>query len=226
MGGSLLWVPDQPDYLYALGGGSFDENGGYGFYRYRISTDTWEVLENLPYPVGYYNGNRLAYAQGNLFYWAGNALHVGRGRKQVLHLPPPGPSRQPATRAEFGRDFPLLRHFLHILHLRGGLYRSRRGCTFLCPCVRRRDPPGDGEGERHVLGGALYRCSLSLPSGQHSFWFGAQDNRGARCWLPKTGEYSGPQVTEAPPAKSSSPCPCSPTPPASPPGRATPLPSS
>ncbi|MEM2619168.1 MAG: hypothetical protein QW356_06765 [Candidatus Hadarchaeales archaeon] len=26
-GGSLLWVPDQPDYLYALGGGSFDENG-------------------------------------------------------------------------------------------------------------------------------------------------------------------------------------------------------
>ncbi|MEM2619170.1 MAG: hypothetical protein QW356_06775, partial [Candidatus Hadarchaeales archaeon] len=70
-GGSLLWVPDQPDYLYALGGGSFDENGGYGFYRYRISTDTWETLENLPYPVGYYNGNRLAYVQGYIFYWQG-----------------------------------------------------------------------------------------------------------------------------------------------------------
>ncbi|MEM2619515.1 MAG: PKD domain-containing protein [Candidatus Hadarchaeales archaeon] len=70
-GGSLLWDPNQPDYIYALGGGAFDENGGQGFYRYRISANTWETLEDLPYPVGYYNGNRLALAGGRIYYWQG-----------------------------------------------------------------------------------------------------------------------------------------------------------
>jgi hypothetical protein len=74
-GGSLLWIgnfePEQRDYIYALGGGSCWEDPGYGFFRYRISADSWEKLEDLPYPVGNYNGNRLAYAGGRIYCWQG-----------------------------------------------------------------------------------------------------------------------------------------------------------
>jgi hypothetical protein len=74
-GGSLLWIgnfePEQRDYIYALGGRSCWEDPGYGFFRYRISADSWEKLEELPYPVGNYNGNRLAYAKGRIYCWQG-----------------------------------------------------------------------------------------------------------------------------------------------------------
>ncbi len=74
-GASLLWIgyfdESQRDYIYALGGGSYDEDPGYGFYRYIISNNTWEILEDILYPVGYYVGNRLGYACGAIFYWQG-----------------------------------------------------------------------------------------------------------------------------------------------------------
>nr|MDO8045203.1 Ig-like domain-containing protein [Candidatus Baldrarchaeota archaeon] len=74
-GASLIWVgnfiPELADFIYALGGGSCYEDPGYGFYRYSISSDTWEILDDIPYPVGYYVGNRLGFAEGHLFYWQG-----------------------------------------------------------------------------------------------------------------------------------------------------------
>ena len=85
-GGSLLWVgnwlPAHADYIYALGGGDCWENPGDGFYRYIISADTWERLTSIPYPVGYYVGNRLGFADGHIYYWQGNPSEFyGGGRK-------------------------------------------------------------------------------------------------------------------------------------------------
>ena len=75
-GGSLLYLGDflhhQTDYIYALGGGSCLEDPGYGFYRYTVSGDEWVELEEIPYPVGYYVGNRLGYADESIYYWQGS----------------------------------------------------------------------------------------------------------------------------------------------------------
>lgn len=75
-GGSLLWIgeqlPQYQDYIFALSGGAVLEDPGYGFYRYSTSLDEWESLENIPCPIGYYVGNRLAYATGGLYYWQGS----------------------------------------------------------------------------------------------------------------------------------------------------------
>lgn len=75
-GGSLLYLGDflhhQTDYIYALGGGSCWEDAGSGFYRYSISGDEWIALEEIPYPVGYYVGNRLGYADESIYYWQGS----------------------------------------------------------------------------------------------------------------------------------------------------------
>ena len=70
-GGSLLWVNNYPDYIYALGGNSCLEVPGYNFSRYSISSDSWEDLEPIPCPVGNYVGNRLGFADGNIYYWQG-----------------------------------------------------------------------------------------------------------------------------------------------------------
>lgn len=74
-GGSLLWighwVPKHKDYVYALGGGCANEDGGTGFFRYNISQDKWMTLKDIPYPIGYYNGPRLGYGAGFLCYWQG-----------------------------------------------------------------------------------------------------------------------------------------------------------
>lgn len=70
-GGSLLWVNKYPDYIFALGGGSCSEDPGYNFYRYTISSNSWEELESIPCPVGYYVGNRLGFANGHIYYWQG-----------------------------------------------------------------------------------------------------------------------------------------------------------
>ena len=74
-GASLLWIgnfmTDEADHVYALGGGSCYEDPGFGFFRYSISNGLWEVLEDIPYPVGYYVGNRLGFAGENIFYWQG-----------------------------------------------------------------------------------------------------------------------------------------------------------
>ena len=70
-GGSLLWVNNYPDYIFALGGNSCLEDPGYNFYRYSISSDSWEDLEPIPCPVGNYVGNRLGFAGGYIYYWQG-----------------------------------------------------------------------------------------------------------------------------------------------------------
>ncbi len=65
-GGSMIWIgdfiPDQSNYLYALSGGAYNEVPGYDFWRYYIPTDTWTQIEDLLYPVGYYNGCRIGCA--------------------------------------------------------------------------------------------------------------------------------------------------------------------
>ena len=70
-GGSLLWINNYSDYIYALGGNSCLEVPGYNFYRYSISSDSWEGLESIPCPVGNYVGNRLGFANGHIYYWQG-----------------------------------------------------------------------------------------------------------------------------------------------------------
>ena len=70
-GGSLLWINNYSDYIFALGGNSCLEVPGYNFYRYSISSDSWEGLESIPCPVGNYVGNRLGFADGHIHYWQG-----------------------------------------------------------------------------------------------------------------------------------------------------------
>ena len=70
-GASLLWVDEYPGYIFALGGGSCLEDPGYNFYRYSISSDSWEQLEHIPCPIGYYVGNRLGFANSHIYYWQG-----------------------------------------------------------------------------------------------------------------------------------------------------------
>jgi VCBS repeat-containing protein len=75
-GGSLIWIGtwagNQADYLYALGGCSANEDPGYSFFRYSISGDSWEVMPDIPHPVGYYNGARMGFAEGYIHYWQGS----------------------------------------------------------------------------------------------------------------------------------------------------------
>jgi len=85
-GGSLLWVgnwlPAQANYIYALGGGSCWEEPGDNFYRYIISTNTWEKLASIPYLITDYNGGRLGFAAGHIYYWQGTpAEYFGGGKK-------------------------------------------------------------------------------------------------------------------------------------------------
>lgn len=74
-GGSLLWIggwlSDEEDYIYALSG-AVDEKPGYDFYRYIISQDRWKPLEDVPCPIGWYNGNRLGFADDQIYYWQGS----------------------------------------------------------------------------------------------------------------------------------------------------------
>jgi len=74
-GGSLVWAgladPKLEDLLIALGGGAADESPGHGVFAFSISQNTWTKLPDLPCPVGYYVGNRLAIAAGRIFYWQG-----------------------------------------------------------------------------------------------------------------------------------------------------------
>ena len=91
-GGSLLWIgyydSSYSDLIFALDGNGCNETPGYNFTVYHISTDTWEELEDLPYPVGYYVGNRLAYARGKIFYWQGTpGTWEGGGRHICYYVP-------------------------------------------------------------------------------------------------------------------------------------------
>jgi len=76
-GGSLLyagfWLPSHQDYIYALSGNQAHPDGipDNRTYRYTISTNTWELLADLPFGVGYYVGCRLGYAEGHIYAWQG-----------------------------------------------------------------------------------------------------------------------------------------------------------
>lgn len=94
-GGSLLWIgnwpPGHSDYIYALGGGSCWEDAGDNYYRYSISNNSWEKLTNIPYPITYYVGNRLGFAEGNIYYWQGTpSTYLGGGKKFCMYSPASG----------------------------------------------------------------------------------------------------------------------------------------
>jgi len=89
-GGSLLWAGNwlsvQVNYIYALGGGSCWEDPGDNYYRYVISTNTWEKLASIPYPITDYNGGRLGFATGHIYYWQGlSASYPGGGKKFCMY---------------------------------------------------------------------------------------------------------------------------------------------
>ncbi|MFQ6129966.1 MAG: DNRLRE domain-containing protein [Candidatus Hadarchaeaceae archaeon] len=67
-GGSMVW--DGGNYLYVLKGG--DGNGdkaAENFWRYSISSNSWEVLAGVPFGPSKNNGKRLGYAGENVYYW-------------------------------------------------------------------------------------------------------------------------------------------------------------
>ncbi|MFC1617786.1 hypothetical protein ACFL2B_00730 [Patescibacteria group bacterium] len=85
-GGSLLWIGDRlsthRDYLYALGGGSCNEDPGILFLRYDINYDSWQNLATLPFGVGEYNGNRLCFGNERIHYCQiSNPDFPGEGKK-------------------------------------------------------------------------------------------------------------------------------------------------
>ena len=79
-GGSLLhiglWLSNQTDFIYALSGNQAHPESpspipDNRFYRYTISTESWERLADLPFGIGYYVGCRLGYAEGHIYAWQG-----------------------------------------------------------------------------------------------------------------------------------------------------------
>ena len=80
-GGSLLyigcWMLKQADYIYALSGSqAYPEKPvipDKRFFRYTISTNSWERLADLPFGIGYYVGCRLGYADEQIYAWQGTA---------------------------------------------------------------------------------------------------------------------------------------------------------
>ncbi len=198
-GGSLLWIGnflgDQADYLYALGGGACDEAPGYGFYRYRISTDTWETLESLPYPVGYYNGNRLAYASGSIFYWQGTPSTWSGGGARFCAYPVSAPANNPPV-------------------LSSGSVSPTSGTTDTTFTYEVTYTDADGDAPSYVRvyidgvgypmikvsgtysGGAVYRYTTTLGAGPHTYYFAASDGTDS-ARLPSSGSYSGPTVGTA-----------------------------
>jgi hypothetical protein len=217
-GGSLLWignlVPGQADYIYALGGGECDESGGYGFFRYRISADSWEVLEDLPYPVGYYNGNRLGFASGYIFYWQGTPSTWEGGGNALcaypISAPPPSQNPPPSSQntppvLESGRVSPSSGTVETVFTFEV-VYRDADGDA---PSFVRVNVSGTVYSMSRVSGtyaeGALYRTSTTLPKGYHTYYFEASDGKNTTR-LPSVLYYFGPEVREkanSPPVLSS-----------------------
>jgi hypothetical protein len=213
-GGSLLWignlVSEQEDYVYALGGGSYNESGGYGFFRYRISTDSWETLENLPYPVGDFNGNRLGLASGYIFYWQGTpSTWEGGGNVLCAYLisvqgAPSAPQNTPPV-LENGRVSPSS-GTVETAFTFEVVYGDADGDS---PSFVRINISGTVYSMSRVSGtyaeGALYRLSTTLPKGYHTYYFEASDGKDTTR-LPSTLYYFGPEVEEkanSPPVLSS-----------------------
>jgi len=95
-GGSLLYIPESQlpgygDYIYALSGNQAHPDGipDNRTYRYTISTNTWERLEDLPFGVGYYVGSRLGYADGHIYAWQGAPSTWSGGGDDLAKYSPP-----------------------------------------------------------------------------------------------------------------------------------------
>ena len=90
-GASLLWigywVPQLAPYVFALGGGGAREEPGYSFFVFDTYRLSWARLADLPCPVGQYNGNRLAYAAGALWYWQGAPSTWSCGGTKIFRAP-------------------------------------------------------------------------------------------------------------------------------------------
>ena len=99
-GGSLLWIDSGQDQLsdviFALSGGSATEEPGHEVYSYSIANATWTQEADIPCPIEYYVGNRLAFAGDSLYYWQGSPtsekwLCGGNAFFASLLEPPPPP---------------------------------------------------------------------------------------------------------------------------------------
>jgi hypothetical protein len=63
-GTALVTVPANPDYIYALLGGSNQARGRAYFYRYDLSTESWTQMADTPSPFEQGAGDALTYAHG------------------------------------------------------------------------------------------------------------------------------------------------------------------
>jgi hypothetical protein len=99
-GGSLLyvgfWLQNQTDCIYALGGNQAYPEGteiipDRRFYRYTLSTGSWEQLADLSFGIGCYVGCRLGYAGGHIYAWQGApSTWAGDGDDLAYYeFPPP-----------------------------------------------------------------------------------------------------------------------------------------
>ena len=71
-GGSMVW--DGGNYLYVLKGGDGNgDNAADNFWRFSISSSSWEVLAGVPFCPYKNNGKRLGYAGENVYYWHANS---------------------------------------------------------------------------------------------------------------------------------------------------------
>jgi len=86
-GGSLLWIgyydSEFKNVIFALDGNGCNETPGYNFSMYYIINDTWVSLDPLPYPVGDYVGNRIAYVDGKIWFWQGTPESWYGGGKRI-----------------------------------------------------------------------------------------------------------------------------------------------
>jgi len=71
-GGSMVWDGGYCLYVLKGGDGNGDDAAG-DFWRYSISSSSWEVLEGVPFGPSKNNGKRLGYAGENVYYWHANS---------------------------------------------------------------------------------------------------------------------------------------------------------
>ncbi len=87
-GASLLWAGGfdsrYTGSIYALSGGAVDETPSVLVHRYSIAQDAWSAMADLTCEIGYYNGNRLGFADGFIYCWQGSrSTYLGGGKKLV-----------------------------------------------------------------------------------------------------------------------------------------------
>jgi uncharacterized membrane protein len=88
-GGSVVYQ-GSGDYIYVIKGGDDTGTGGgspgVAFWRYKIPTNTWETLQNLPVGVSSNNGCRIGYAGGGkIYYWVGPSYSTATNRNLYVY---------------------------------------------------------------------------------------------------------------------------------------------